>query len=131
MTQLIKRTSANSMDIYCYDDETEAVEVNETLHNIIREFNTRMNVWVITGTHGNVNGEVEPEYKDKDFKKEDLDSANVTSKNIHIMDYHLLAPNRWEALKNKPAATNVAVLAFCYSSQWLENDDILGNNNKL
>lgn len=89
------------------------------------------NIWVISGTHGTSSGTVDSGCKEPDFKHEDLDSANVTSKNIHIMDYHLLAPNRWKELREKSSKTNIVVLAFCYSSQWFGNDVVDGNDGKL
>ena len=55
----------------------------------------------------------------------------MTSKNIHILAYHLLSPNRWREIGNKAGATNIYVLAFCYSSRWFANLAPLGNNGKI
>jgi len=131
MAEVLKRRSPRQMEVYCYDDVTDADEVNETMHDIIRRFRTKKNIWVISGTHGTDAGTVDPTCKEKDFRKEDIDSANVTSKNIHIMDYHMLAPNRWAALKSKSGENNIVILAFCYSSLWFDNATLLGNNGKL
>ena len=91
----------------------------------------KMNVWVVSGTHGTNAGTVDPTCKHTDFKREDVDSANVTSKNIHILDYHLMGKNRWAELAGKPGATNTIVLAFCFSYQWFNNVAPMGNNGKL
>jgi hypothetical protein len=130
MEVIIDRAPARP-DVYCYDAPTNAVEVNATLHDIVRQFGMKKNVWVISGTHGRADGTVSPDDREVDFKAEDLDAANKTSKQIHIWDYHLLAPNRWAELRNKPGGTNVIVLAFCYSQQWFLNPGPGGNDGKL
>ena len=128
--QIIARAPARS-DVYCYDNTTIASEVNKTLHDIVAQYKMTANVWVISGTHGTSAGTVDPTCREIDFKKEDVSAANLTSKNIKILDYHLMAPNRWAELKAKPGGTNIIVLAFCYSQQWFHNVAPLGNNGKL
>ena len=128
--QLIARAPAKP-DVYCYDNVTDADEVNQTLHAIVKQYKQTCNVWVISGTHGTSAGTVDPMCKETDFKREDVSSANVTSKSIKILDYHLMAPNRWAEVAGKPGATNVIVLAFCYSQQWFNNLAPLGNSGKL
>ncbi len=128
--QLIARAPAKA-DVYCYDDETDADEVNQTLHDIVKQYKLKMNVWVISGTHGTDVGTVDPTCKEIDFKREDMSTANVTSKNIKILDYHLMGGNRWAEISGKAGATNIIVLAFCFSQQWFNNVAPLGNNGKL
>ena len=127
---LIKRSPVGS-DVYCYDQPTDADEVNATLHEIVKAYGMTRNIWVISGTHGCANGTVHAGCVEPDFRKEDLDTASVTSKQIHIKDYHLLSPNTWTELRQKSGATNVLVLAFCYSKQWFENHGNSGNYGKL
>jgi NAD-dependent SIR2 family protein deacetylase len=131
MTQQIIARAPRRPDVYCYDDVTDADEVNRTLHDIVRQYKQTCNVWIVSGTHGTAAGTVDPLCKETDFKKQDVSSANVTSKNIKILDYHLLSPNRWADVAGKAGATNVIVLAFCYSQQWFNNLAPLGNNGKL
>ena len=131
MTQQIIARAPAKPDVYCYDTVTNATEVNKTLHDIVKQYKLACNVWVISGTHGTSAGTVDPTCAEKDFKKEDVDSANVTSKNIKILDYHLLSANRWAEIAGKAGATNVIVLAFCYSQQWFNNVAPQGNNGKL
>lgn len=118
-------------DAYCYDSTTNGHEVNRTLHDIVRQFGMTKNIWVISGTHGRSDGTVALAGHVPDFRAEDLDTANQTSKQIKVWDYHLIAPNRWAELRDKPAATNVIVLAFCYSQQWFLNPGPGGNDGKL
>ena len=131
MAQIIIARAPAKSDVYCYDTPTDATEVNQTLHDIVAQYKMTANVWVISGTHGTSAGTVDPTCKELDFKKEDVSSANITCKNIKILDYHLLAPNRWAELKGKAGKTNIIVLAFCYSQQWFNNVAPLGNNGKL
>lgn len=116
--------------VRCYDSQTTASEVNTTLHALVRDHRMEINIWVISGTHGQKNGTVTADDRLKDFKEEDLNTANKTSKQIHIKDYHLLSPNTWKELDGKPSKT-VLVLAWCYSHQWLGNGNHDGNNGKL
>jgi hypothetical protein len=118
-------------DIYCYDDVTDKDEVFDTLRDLVKTHKMAKNIYVISGTHGSSNGTVDATDKDVSFKKEDLDSAKITSSNINIRDYHQTAPNRWKELSQKPGATNIIVLAFCYSRQWFENNGVGGNDGKL
>ena len=69
MAQVLKKRSPRQMEVYCYDDVTDADEVNETMHEIIKRYRTKKNVWVISGTHGTDVGTVDPSCKEKDFKK--------------------------------------------------------------
>lgn len=131
MTQIIIQRDNDLMPVYCYDSETDANEVNETLHQIVKKYGMTKNIWVVSGTHGMNTGEVTVDCKAVDFKYEDLDSARVTSKNIHIKNYHQLCDNTWRELREKPGATNILVLAFCYSQQWFNNSSAQGNNGKL
>lgn len=131
MAQIIIPRSPAKSDVYCYNDPTDAAEVNTTLHDLIRQHKTSRNIWVISGTHGAANGTVTSAFAEPDFKKEDLDTANTTSKQIHIKDYHLLSTNTWKALREKPGGTNILVLAFCYSQQWFLNNAPNGNDGKL
>lgn len=117
--------------VYAYDAATNAAEVNDTLHNLVRQHKMDANIWVISGTHGAADGTVTAGDREPDFKAQDLDSANVTSKQIKIKDYPLLAPNVWAELRQKPAPTNVLVLAWCFSKQWYENGGAGGNARKL
>jgi hypothetical protein len=126
---VIDRNPASS--IYCYNAVTGADEVNGTLHHLVRELGMNANIWVVSGTHGRKDGTVTDKDHAPDFRKEDLDAANKTSKQIKVWDYHLLAPNRWAELRRKPAGTNVIVLAFCYSQQWFNNPGPGGNDGKL
>jgi hypothetical protein len=117
--------------VYAYDVAAGATEVNNTLRALVKEFKTSVNIWVISGTHGTAKGTVSIENREPDFKAEDLDTANRTSRQIHIKDYHLLAPNTWAELSNKPSPTNVLVLGWCFSKQWFENHGAGGNDGKL
>jgi len=131
MTQQIIARAPAKADVYCYDNVTDANEVNQTLHDIVRQYKLKCNVWVVSGTHGTSAGTVDPTCKEIDFKKEDVSSANVTSKNIKILDYHMLSSNRWAEVADKTGATNVIVLAFCYSQQWFNSVAPQGNNGRL
>jgi hypothetical protein len=132
MAQKIIQRAPDKSDIYCYDNITNADEVNVTLHEIVKQFQTKKNIWVVSGTHGNTNGTVTGDCKEQDFKKEDLSSADVTSKNIFIKNYHGLAPNNWKELSGKAGSTNIIVLAFCFSYQWFNNETSAdGNNGRL
>ncbi len=129
--QIIHRATQKKSDVYCYNEVTNADEVNKTLHAIVKEFGPAKNVWVISGTHGTTAGTVDPGCVQKDFKDEDRDSGSKTSRLIHVKEYHLLAPNVWKELREKPFATNVLVLAWCFSHQWFSNPSENGNSGKL
>jgi len=131
MAQVIIQRAPAAPDVYCYDKTTDAAEVNATLHEIVSKYRETRNVWVISGTHGCDNGTVVQDCKHPDFKDEDRDRANKTSRLIHIKEYHLIAPNVWAELSKKPGQTNVLVLAFCFSSQWFKNKAAGGNDGKL
>ncbi|HND09799.1 MAG TPA: hypothetical protein PKO07_15165 [Pseudomonadota bacterium] len=131
MAQVIVPRAPDAPDVYCYNTPTDADEVNATLHDLVRTNKMSKNIWVISGTHGMANGTVDAACRETDFKSEDLDSANGTSKQIHIKDYHLLSSNTWKTLREKAGATNILVLAFCYSEQWFWNSGVGGNDGKL
>jgi hypothetical protein len=129
--QIIHRIEQKKADVFCYNAVTTAKEVNTTLHDIVKKLGPTKNIWVISGTHGTAAGTVDAGCAQKDFKDQDRDSANVTSRLIHVKDYHLLAPNVWKELSGKPGETNVMVLAWCFSYQWFSNTSDNGNNGKL
>ena len=95
MAQVIIQRAPAAPDVYCYDKPTNAAEVNTTLHEIVSKYRETRSIYVISGTHGCADGTVVPNCKEPDFKYEDLNSANKTSRLIHIRDYHQTAPNRW------------------------------------
>jgi hypothetical protein len=125
------KTRAGS-DVYSYDTETEKDQVFATIRKIVREDvengKTRQ-VYVISGTHGALDGTVNNAGADIGFKEEDLRAASITRSNINIRNYHELSPNRWQELSDKKNAA--LVLAWCYSYQWTTNDTPDGNNGKL
>ena len=131
MAQVIIQRAPAAPDVYCYDKPTNAAEVNTTLHEIVSKYRETRSIYVISGTHGCADGTVVPNCKEPDFKYEDLNSANKTSRLIHIRDYHQTAPNRWAELRQHPGQTGVLVLAFCFSSQWFNNKAPGGNDGKL
>ncbi len=129
--QIIHRMKQKKTDVYCYDAVTNKSEVNNTLHDIVKQLGPAKNIWVISGTHGMAAGTVDASCAEKDFRDQDRDSANVTNRLIHIKDYHLLAPNVWKELRDKPGEANVLVLAWCFSYQWFSNTSDNGNKDKL
>ncbi|MGK3965420.1 hypothetical protein WMF38_14740 [Sorangium sp. So ce118] len=116
-----------------YDAPTAGDEVFGTLRRLVGEDaeagRTRV-IYVISGTHGDVDGTVTPEMADVSFKHEDLGSAGITRSNINIRNYHETAPNRWIDLGGK-GENAVLVLAWCYSYQWLSNVSGQGNNQRI
>lgn len=117
-------------EVISFDNETDQKEVFDQLRELIKKNGTSKIINVISGTHGNPNGTVTGSCKEINFKKEDLDSAKITSKNINIRDYHQTAPNRWKELSDQ-GKNVVHVLAWCYSYQWTTNKSADGNNGKL
>jgi hypothetical protein len=131
MAEVVVRRAPKKPDVYCYNEVTDADEVNATLHALVKQLATTKNIWVVSGTHGTAAGTVSAADAEADFKKEDLDSASVTSRNIKIKNYPLLSTNTWKELREKKGETNTIVLAFCFSSQWFNNSGPGGNDGKL
>ena len=120
-------------EVISFDAPTDQNEVFNVLRKLVKQDadnkSTRI-INVISGTHGAANGTVTGACKEIQFKKEDLDSAKITSKNINIRDYHMTAPNRWKELSGQ-GKNVVHVLAWCYSFQWTTKNSADGNNGKL
>jgi hypothetical protein len=82
---------------------------------------TTMQIWVITGTHGwhdgTAGGAGQLHFA---FKSEDLSTANITSRLVHINQYSHSA-HTWTSWKGKldHPQTNCIVLAWCFSYLWL------------
>lgn len=131
MAQVIVHRAPRQPDVYCYNAVTDATEVNQTLHALVKQLATTKNIWVISGTHGTSAGTVSPGDAESDFKKEDMDTASVTSRNIRIKDYPLMSANTWREIRDKRGDRNVIVLAFCFSHQWFNNSGPGGNQGKL
>jgi len=46
------RESTRQANVYAYDVESDANEVDQSLLDIFAQYKMKMNVWVISGTHG-------------------------------------------------------------------------------
>ena len=124
-------TKAGSL-ICAYDALTNKDEVLVTLRRLVKEDADGRHVrqiYIISSTHGNSDGSVDPEDAEVEFKAEDLQSAGITRTNVNVRDYHQTGKNRWAELRQKTDA--VLVLAWCYSLQWLGNPTDSGNNGKI
>lgn len=126
------RTKAGA-EVISFDNVTNDKEVFDVLRKVVK--NDALNktpriINVISGTHGAPNGTVTGTCKEINFKIQDLNSANITSKNINIRDYHDMAANRWKALSDQ-GKNVVHVLAWCYSNQWTTNKSTDGNSGKV
>lgn len=130
MAQVLEKR-AGKPDVYCYDTTTDMPEVMATLRSIVLQHGQKVNIYVISGTHGAADGTVQAAFAEIRFKEEDRSTANRISSRISIFDYHLLAPKRWEEMRSKPATTSKFILAFCYSQQWFKNLKPNGNQDKL
>jgi hypothetical protein len=124
----IKETTLFGATIYSFLQPTHKDMVFDLLRQIARDHGRSVSVHVISGTHGGLDGTVDPHRADVKFKQEDLDSARITSNLISIYDYHRLSVNRWREISNRGGKA-IIILAWCHSHDWLWSSK--GNNGKI
>jgi hypothetical protein len=117
----LERNSGTGAEVHCFDMPTDQSEVSGVLHDLVRFHGSSRNIWVISGTHGKADGTVDASCAHADFKYEDRETASVTSRLIHSLDYHQLSGRRWSDLQTK-GDKNIIVLAWCYSYQWFQKN---------
>jgi hypothetical protein len=118
-------------ETHSFNAVTDKTEVNAVLKAVIKANLRTKDVYVITGTHGAADGTVHPEFKELDFREDDLESANRTSSKIHVLKYQTMSPATWKQIHDRAAGSTAVVLAWCFSNQWLANHTANGNNGKL